>query len=76
LEDVVVGDTHYSVVSSKWQTRANSDAEWTDIKGTETVGEVCSYALSTPADARLVAEIAIDGETGKYASKNFLTVEP
>ena len=76
LEDVVVAETHYSVVSSKWQTRANSDAEWTDVEGTETNGEVCSYTPSSPAHARLVAEIAIDGETGKYASKNFLTVEP
>ena len=76
LEDVVVGDAHYSVVSSKWQARANSEAEWTDIEGTETVDEVCSYTPSAPQHARLVAEIAIDGETGNYASRNFLTVEP
>ena len=76
LQDVVVGETHYSFVRSKWQKRANSDAEWTDIEGTETNGEVCSYTPSVPAHARLVAEIAINGETGKYASKNLLTVEP
>ena len=76
LGGVVVGDTHYAIVSSKWQTRANSDAEWTDIEGTETIGEVCSYTPFAPAHARLVAEIAIDGETGKYASKNFLNLEP
>ena len=68
LQDVVVGDTHSSVVRSKWQTRTNSDAEWTDIEGTETNGEVCSYTPSVPAHVRLVAEIAIDGELGKYAS--------
>ena len=71
-EDVVVGDAHYSVVSSKWQTRANSAAEWVDIEGTETVGEVCSYTPLSPAQARLVAEIAIEGKTGKYAS-NIMT---
>ena len=76
LEDAVIGDTHYAVVSSKWQTRANSDAEWADVEGTEMNGEVCSYTPLAPAHARLVAEIAIDGETGKYASKNLLTVEP
>ena len=76
LGGVVVGDTHYAIVSSKWQTRANSDAGWTDIEGTETIGEVCSYTPFAPAHARLVAEIAIDGETGKYASKNFLNLEP
>lgn len=76
LEDAVIGDAHYAVVGSKWQTRANPDSEWADIEGTETVGEVCSYTPFSPAQARLVAEIAIEGETGKYASKNFLTVEP
>ena len=68
LEDAVIGDARYAVVSSKWQTRANSDAEWADIEGTETVGEVCSYTAVRPGAARLVAEIAIDGEIGKYAS--------
>ena len=72
LEDAVIGDTHYAVVSSKWQTRANSDAEWADVEGTETNGDVCSYPPFAPAHARLVAEIAIDGEIGKYAS-NIMT---
>ena len=72
LEDAVIGDTHYAVVSSKWQTRANSDAEWADVEGTETNGDVCSYTPFAPAHARLVAEIAIDGEIGKYAS-NIMT---
>ena len=72
LEDAVIGDTRYAVVSSKWQTRANSDAEWADVEGTETNGDVCSYTPFAPAHARLVAEIAIDGEIGKYAS-NIMT---
>lgn len=72
MEDVVVADTRYDIVSSKWQTRANSGAEWMDVEGTETVGEVCSYTPLVPAQARLVAEIAIDGEIGKYAS-NIMT---
>ena len=72
LEDAVIGDTHYAVVSSKWQTRANSDSEWADVEGTETNRDVCSYTPFAPAHARLVAEIAIDGEIGKYAS-NIMT---
>ncbi|MDE0166981.1 MAG: S8 family serine peptidase [Bryobacterales bacterium] len=67
LENAVIGDARYAVVSSKWQTRANSEAEWMDVEGTETVREVCSYTPLVPAQARLVAEIAIDGEIGKYA---------
>ena len=68
LEDAVVDDTHYAVVNSKWQTRANSDAEWADIRGTETTGEICTYLPLRAGDYRLVAEIRIDGELGRYSS--------
>ena len=68
LEDVVFNDTHYAVVNSKWQTRASSDAEWTDIRGTETTGEVCVYSPARTGDYGLVVEIRIDGELGKYSS--------
>ena len=68
LEDAVIDDTHYAVVNSKWQTRANSDAEWTDIRGTETTGEICAYSPSRAGDYRLVAEIRIDDELGRYSS--------
>ena len=68
LEDVFIDDIHYAVVNSKWQTRASSDAEWTDIRGTETTGEVCAYSPSYAGDYRLVVEIRIDGELGRYSS--------
>ena len=68
LEDAVIGDTHYAAVDSKWQTRASSDAEWTDLRGTETTGEICAYSPSRAGDYRLVVEIRIDGELGRYSS--------
>ena len=68
LEDAVIDDTHYAVVNSKWQTRANSDAEWADIRGTETTGKICAYSPSRAGDYRLVVEIRIDGELGRYSS--------
>ena len=43
-------------------------AEWIDIEGTETMGQLCAYAPSAPGEFRLVAEITIDGKTGQYAS--------
>ena len=68
VENVFIDDTHFAVLHSKWQTRAGPDAEWNDIEGTETVGELCAYTPSAPGEFRLVAEITIDGETGQYAS--------
>lgn len=72
VENVFVDDTHFAVLHSKWQTRAGPEAEWNDIEGTERMGELCAYAPSAPGEFRLVAEIAIDGEAGRYAS-NILT---
>ena len=68
VENVFIEDSHFAVLHSKWQTRAGPDAEWTDIEGTETVGELCAYTPSAPGEFRLVAEITIDGKTGQYAS--------
>ena len=68
VENVFIDDTHFAVLHSKWQTRAGPDAEWNDIEGTETVGELCAYTPSAPGEFRLVAEITIDGKTGQYAS--------
>ena len=68
LEDAVVEGAHYPVVSSKWQTRASSDADWAGVEGTGTTGQLCAYAPSGEGEHRLVAEIRIDGELGRYAS--------
>ena len=68
VEDVFIEDTHFAVLHSKWQTRAGPNVEWNDIEGTETTGELCAYTPSAPGEFRLVAEIAIDGRTGQYAS--------
>ena len=68
LEDVFIDDIHYAVVNSKWQARASSDVEWADIRGTETTEAICSYSPSRADDYRLVVEIRIDGELGRYSS--------
>ena len=65
----------HEVIASHWQRRdrgQGEDAKWTDIQGTETTGAVCTHAPSEPGQYRLVAEIAIDGDRGTYAS-NLLT---
>ncbi len=68
VENVFIDSTHFAVLQSKWQTRAGPEAEWNDIEGTETVGELCAHTPSAPGEFRLVAEITIDGKTGQYAS--------
>ena len=72
LEDATIDGTDYTIAHSKWQVRVSSDAEWADIKGTEMIGKICSYTPFTPSEYRMVTEITIDGETGKYAS-NIMT---
>ncbi len=68
LEDAVIDGAHYAVVNSGWQTRASSDAEWADVEGTQSTGQLCAYTPSAPGEFRLAAEIRIDGELGRYAS--------
>ena len=60
--------TEYTVRSSKWQRRRNADWDWSDVAGTSATGEVCPHAPSEPGHYRLVAEIEVDGEAGRYAS--------
>ncbi|MCY3757207.1 MAG: hypothetical protein OXG96_05740, partial [Acidobacteria bacterium] len=68
VENVSVAGTHFAVLHSKWQTRAGPDEEWNDVEGTETTGQLCAYTPSAPGEYRLIAEIAIDGKAGQYAS--------
>ncbi len=63
--------THYS----KWQRREDANSPWIDIPDTKKDGGLCSYAPTRSGQYRLLCEISIDGERGKYASSNILTVE-
>jgi hypothetical protein len=72
MEDVVFNGVHYAVVSSKWQSRATPNAEWTDISGTETIRELCAYTPTQAGEYRLVAVIRIDGELGIYSSNTIV----
>ena len=41
---------------------------WADVEGTETTGEVCAHSPAGTGQYRLVVEMDIDGEAGRYAS--------
>ncbi len=68
LEDAVVEGAHYSVAGSGWQTRASSEADWADVESTRTTGQLCAGTPPAGGEHRLVVEIRIDGELGRYAS--------
>ena len=44
------------------------------MAGTSKTGQFCPYSPSRPGQYRAVAEIAINGERGKYSAKSVLTV--
>ena len=67
-DTVIDGGDRYMLISSKWQTRANSSDAWADIPGTSESGRLCAYDPVDPGEYRFVAEISINGVVGKYSS--------
>ena len=70
-----IGDTAYTVHSSKWQRRSHSGDEWTDVPGTARTGQLCPYDPSEPGEYRAVAEVTVGEERGTFASSDILRVE-
>ena len=58
----------YMLVSSMWQTRANSSDAWADVPGTSESGRLCYYDPVEPGEYRFVAELSINGVVGNYSS--------
>ena len=72
LVDTTLDGVTYSIGGSRWQTREAAGGDWADVGGTATTGEICAYTPSAPGEYRLVAEITIDGETGRYMSNTLV----
>ncbi|MCY4060220.1 MAG: hypothetical protein OXG44_19735, partial [Gammaproteobacteria bacterium] len=68
VSDMQIDGATYTVDISKWQTRRNADWPWTDMADTETAAQVCPHSPDDPGHYRLAAHLAIDGESGQYAS--------
>ena len=68
LGNTTINGVSYSIVSSKWQTRAGSGSAWSDVPDTARTGQLCSLNPSASGDYRLVAAITINGTTGNYSS--------
>ena len=74
ISNLTLFGSTYSVHSSKWQTRADANSDWIDVANTGHTGGICAYSPTEPGQYRGVAEISVDGERGKYASSNVLTI--
>ena len=71
----------FTITSSKWQTRSNAAAPWTDVAGTETTtGQLCPYTSDVPGEYRLVFDLLqvvderLEPVTGSYRSENSFVV--
>ena len=74
MSNSTINGVTYTIESSKWQMRADSNSAWADVADTAEEGRVCSLDPSERGEYRLVAEITIDDETGMYAS-NVMVIE-
>lgn len=77
----VAGGVLYTLHSSKWQSREDASAAWTDIEGTvRTDDRMCPYSTEEVGDYRLVADLSLVVDEhlpdfrGNYTSGNFFTV--
>ena len=65
-----VGDSTYTVESSKWQEREEGTG-WSDVEGTTVNSQLCTHTPEENREYRIVANINVDGETNEYASNFF-----
>ena len=63
----------YTVHTSRWQRREDENSPWTDIAGTERMGQLCPYTATQSGQYRGVGDATIDGERAMYSSANFFT---
>lgn len=64
----------YSVHSSRWETRNDSNSAWTEIPGTVQEGGICSYSPTEAGEYRIIVDISIDGQRGTFTGENTITI--
>ena len=79
--DVYTAQTHSTVSldlvrNSKWQRRDDSTSPWVDVPESERATGLYGYVITLPGEYRWVGELNINGEWGKYSSKNILQRTP
>ena len=71
-----------TINSSKWQTKSDSEAAWTDVEGTEVMtGQMCTHLARAPGEYRMATQITtllgpgIDPLLGGYTAGNTFEVK-
>ena len=72
----------FTIHGFKWQTRSDSEAEWSDIEGTEVMtGQMCTHEARTPGEYRMSMDVStvlgqgLDPLRGAYSARNTFVVE-
>jgi len=69
-----INGVRYTAHYSEWQRREDAESPWIDIPDTMNNSGLCAYSPTRSGQYRMVCEISIDGERGKYASENILEI--
>ena len=64
------------VRNSKWQRRDDSTSPWVDVPDSERATGLYGYVITLPGEYRWVGELNINGEWGKYGSRNMIRRTP
>ena len=64
----------YSVETSQWQKRDDSEDEWSDIETSKKTRELCTYSMEDDSEYRLVGTFLVDEKRGYYHS-NTITAD-
>ena len=79
LDNEKICDHVLDTKSSKWQYRKDNNSEWIDVPGSERIDSMCGFDSSYKDKMgvglyRLVVEISIDGNVGKYTPNDIIEV--
>lgn len=73
IQNTTINGVTYTAHYSKWQRRDDAGSPWEDVPGTMEEGGLCAHNPTSPGEYRLVCEMSIGGERGKYSSENTIT---
>ena len=72
----------FTIHGFKWQTRSDSEAEWSDIDGTAVMtGQMCTHDARTPGEYRMAMDVSmvlgpgLEALRGAYSAGNSFVVE-
>lgn len=68
VSDLTLNGTKYTVETSQWQVRNDSEDDWEDIESTRKSRELCTYSPQDDREYRLVGTFLIDDVRGYYHS--------